>query len=118
MSNILDVLPPSQDVGSPPCSFRPSIPCPSPSPSGAAPRGPTHDTVCRLTGPDGEELCRGLVWNLSATGVSLLLNQPLEPGTGVGVELFGAGGVTLRNGLTVIHLSRLRTGDYVLGAQF
>src|SRR5262245_27017847 len=119
MSDVLDVLPPSQDVG----SFMfvqtlESLPVTIAERRRATRRHPTHDTVCRLTGPDGEEVGRGLVWNLSATGVSLLLNQPLEPGTGVGVELIGAGGATVRNGLSVIHLSRLRTGDYVLGGQF
>jgi hypothetical protein len=84
----------------------------------AARRRPTHETVCRLTGPGGEEVGRGLVWNLSASGVSLLLSLPLEPGTHVAVELTGAGGATVHNGLSVVHLNRLRTGDYVLGGQF
>jgi hypothetical protein len=83
----------------------------------AARRRPAHNTVCRLTDRDGDEIACGLVWNVSATGVSMLLNAKLEPGTRVGAEL-AAGGASIRLGLSVVHLSRLRTGDYVLGGQF
>jgi hypothetical protein len=83
----------------------------------AARRRPTHDTVCLLTDGDGNEVGRGLVWNLSTTGVSMLLNVRLEPGTQVGIELAGAGGAAVRLGLSVVHLNRLRTGDYVIGGQ-
>jgi hypothetical protein len=81
-------------------------------------RRPALNTVCRLTGPDGGEVGCGLVWNLSASGVSMLLNVPLEPGTGLCAELANAAGEAVRLGLSVVHLSRLRTGDYVLGGQF
>lgn len=84
----------------------------------AARRRPAHNTVCRLTALDGEEVGCGLVWNVSATGVSMLLNVKLVPGTLVGAELASAGGASVRLGLSVVHLSRLRTGDYVLGGQF
>jgi hypothetical protein len=84
----------------------------------AARRRPTHDTVSRLTEPDGTEVGCGLVWNLSTTGISMLLSLRLEPGTVVGAELRNAQGDTVRTEVTVIHLSPLRTGDFVLGGQF
>jgi hypothetical protein len=81
-------------------------------------RRPTHNTVCRLTDRQGRKVACGLVWNLSATGVSMLLNVALEPGTGLAAELTNAAGETVYLGLSVVHLSRLRTGDFVLGGQF
>jgi hypothetical protein len=81
-------------------------------------RLPAHETVCRLIDLDGDQIACGLVWNLSATGVSMLLNAKLDPGALLGAELVCAAGAALRLGLTVVHVSRLRTGDYVLGAQF
>ncbi|HKI36786.1 MAG TPA: PilZ domain-containing protein [Gemmataceae bacterium] len=84
----------------------------------AARRRPAHNTVCRLTDLDGAEVGRGLVWNVSTTGISMLLNVRLEPGTLVGAELTSPAGETVPLRLNVVHLSRLRTGDYVLGGQF
>ena len=81
-------------------------------------RQPAHETVCRLTDCDGDEIACGLVWNLSVTGVSMLLNVRLEPGEQFGAELACAGGAGLRVGLAVVHVSRMRTGDYVVGGQF
>jgi hypothetical protein len=84
----------------------------------AARRRPAHGTVCRLTEADGDDLGCGLVWNLSATGVSMLLNFRLEPGTQLTVELTNAAGDVVFVGLSVVHISRMRTGDFVLGGQF
>ncbi len=84
----------------------------------AARRQPAHDTVCRLTDGDGADLGCGLVWNLSTTGISMLLSRRLEPGTVVGVELTNGAGDAVSVEVSVVHLSRLRTGDYVLGGQF
>jgi hypothetical protein len=81
-------------------------------------RRPAHGTVCRLTDDDGDDLGCGLVWNLSTTGVSMLLNLRVEPGTQLFAELANAAGDVVRVGLSVIHLSRLRTGDFALGGQF
>ncbi len=58
------------------------------------------------------------MWNLSTTGVSMLLNLRVEPGTQLTAELANEAGDTLRVGLSVVHLSRMRTGDFVLGCQF
>jgi hypothetical protein len=81
-------------------------------------RRPAQGTVCHLTDADGDDLACGLVWNLSATGVSMLLHLRLETGTHFGAELTNAAGDTVRVGLSVVHLTRLRTGDFVLGGQF
>ena len=81
-------------------------------------RQPAHETVCRLTDRDGDPIACGLVWNLSATGVSMLLDVRLEPGDQFGAQLASAGGAAVGVGLAVVHVSRMRTGDYVLGAQF
>ncbi len=81
-------------------------------------RRPAHNTVCRLIDSDGEEIGCGLVWNLSASGVSMLLNVMLEPGDDVAATLINAAGARVDLRLTVVHLSPLRTGDFVLGGQF
>ncbi len=84
----------------------------------AARRQATLGTVCQLTGADGAELGVGLVWNLSARGISLLMAQRLEPGTTVQAKLLGPGGVTTTRGMCVAHAAELETGDFALGGQF
>lgn len=81
-------------------------------------RQPTLGTVCRLTAPNGDDLGTGLVWNLSARGISLLLERRLEPGLLVQAELLGTGGAAVARGLRVAHAAALRTGDFALGGQF
>jgi PilZ domain len=81
-------------------------------------RQPTVGTVCHLHPPTGQDLV-GLVWNISTSGVSMLLHQRLEPGTTVPAEVRAAGEETaLPVTLRVAHVSQLRTGDFILGAQF
>lgn len=76
-------------------------------------RQPAADTVCRLdAAPD-----LGLVWNISAGGVSMLLRDELARGATVRGQLESAGSalpVTMR----VAHVARLQTGDYIIGGQF
>jgi hypothetical protein len=120
LSHVLDVLRRLKDVGDLPV-FVQTLDClpETIAERRRAPRRqPAHETVCRLTDCDGDEIACGLVWNLSVTGVSMLLNVRLEPGEQFGAELACAGGAGLRVGLAVVHVSRMRTGDYVLGAQF
>lgn len=82
-------------------------------------RRPAREVVARLIDDDDEELGVGLVWNLSRTGVSLLLNGQLEPGTHLDLELMDRQGrERVRVGMCVIHRGQLQTGDYVLGGQF
>jgi hypothetical protein len=85
----------------------------------AARRQPTLGTVCRLAGDAREELGLGLVWNISRSGVSMLLPRPLEPGAVVRADLAAANDAySLPIKLRVAHVARLQTGDYFLGAQF
>jgi hypothetical protein len=84
----------------------------------AARRHPAHNTVCRLTTLDGRVVGTGLVWNLSVTGVSMLLNVALQPGDFLDAELRNGRGDSLGLSLRVVHFTTLRTGDFILGAQF
>jgi hypothetical protein len=82
-------------------------------------RQPTLGTVCYLHSSAGDDLGVGLVWNISTSGVSMLLHQRLENGTTLSVELTTASETyTLPVTLRVAHITQLRTGDYVMGGQF
>jgi hypothetical protein len=80
----------------------------------AAPRfRPAHGTVCRL------EAAVGLVWDLSRTGVSMLVTDPPAPGSILAGELTGEDVVVgLPVLLQAVHVRKAATGDYILGAQF
>src|SRR5262245_9509717 len=98
-----------------------SAPTPPTSPDRrrAARRRPARNTIGRLSGiADGRELARGLVWDVSTTGVCLLLTDRVEPGTLARAELTNGGGAAVCRVLRVVRLSRLGTGEYALGAQF
>ncbi len=78
-------------------------------------RQPALGTVCHL----GDSAALGLVWNLSVTGVSMLLHEPVQPAAHLSAMLATLDGRSaLPVQLHVVHLRRLRTGDYFLGAQF
>ncbi len=82
-------------------------------------RQPALGTVCHLAGDASEELGLGLVWNISRSGVSMLLPRALQPGTVVRADLAAANDAySLPIKLRVAHVARLQTGDYFLGAQF
>lgn len=81
---------------------------------------PAFGTVCRLNrpSPDGTPAL-GLVWNISETGVSMLLADPPERGTQLDAELtteFGGAGLPVA--LRVVHVREMPMGDFFLGAQF
>ena len=81
-------------------------------------RQPALGTVLNLDGPDGPPR-QGLVWNISLSGVSMLLPERIEPGTalsGALVTTDDAGRLPVR--MRVAHVCLLQTGDYFLGAQF
>ena len=81
-------------------------------------RQPTVGTICQLLATS-EANYEGLVWNISTTGVSMLIHQRLEPGTTIPIELSTADlSSILQVTLRVAHVTRLRTGDYFLGGQF
>jgi hypothetical protein len=58
------------------------------------------------------------VWNISATGLSLLVHEPRDVGTLFAGELEKDGGHTLPVAMHVVHVKPLETGDYFLGAHF
>jgi hypothetical protein len=81
-------------------------------------RQPAVGTVCRLDA-DGEDRSTGLVWNISVSGVSMLVPKPLEPGSGVrGVLETIRGRHPLPVDMRVVHVKQLETGDYWMGAHF
>lgn len=92
-----------------------------PPPTGAerraAPRfQPAFGTVCRF---DPAHPRLGLVWNLSRTGVSMLLADPPAAGSRVTAELAAEGSaIGLLVTLHVVHVRPVDTGDYLLGARF
>jgi hypothetical protein len=82
-------------------------------------RQPAMGTVCRLSTGPGKQDAIGLVWNISTSGVSMLLTEPREPGTTLPGELQTVtGGHTLPVTMRVVHVKKLESGDYFLGAQF
>src|SRR5436189_5987417 len=81
----------------------------------AARRQPALGTVCRLDPGPG----LGLVWNISASGVSILVHEALTRGASLrGVLATADEGFALPVSMRVAHVARLRTGDYVVGGQF
>jgi hypothetical protein len=79
---------------------------------------PALGTVCQFDaeGKKGESQV-GLVWNISLTGISMLLGKAPEPNAILTGELkhdSAAMPVILR----VIQVRNVPTGDFILGAQF
>jgi hypothetical protein len=82
-------------------------------------RQPALGTVLRLDAARDQEPRLGLVWNISASGLSLLLHEPVERGAALRGSLATADDAPfLPVEVRVAHVKRLRTGDYVLGGQF
>src|SRR5260221_11210340 len=81
---------------------------------------PAFGTVCRLGPPsETDPAVVGLVWDISETGVSMLLGHPTKAGSQIVGELTaGTGGQALPVTLRVVHVRPIQTGDFVLGAQF
>src|SRR5262245_3826873 len=80
-------------------------------------RQPAMGTVCRLDSDDGGPAALALVWNISNTGISVLVADPREPGTVLSGYLEKTeGDHVLRVAMHVIHTKKLETGDYFLGA--
>jgi hypothetical protein len=101
-----------------------AVALPTPVPSverRIAPRlQPALGTICRLHLQTGEvPHVVGLVWNISETGVSMLVSEAPERGIEItGELLLEAGGVALPISLRVVHVRQVPTGDYFIGAQF
>jgi hypothetical protein len=79
---------------------------------------PAFRTICRLD-TNGARPTIGFVWNLSESGVSMLMAKPPKPGTELTGELVAEdGGAGVRVSIRVVHVRPTTTGDYVLGARF
>lgn len=80
-------------------------------------RQPAMGTLFRLDTDGPPEI--GLIWNISRTGVSMLRNEPPPGGSHIsGLLETMTDAHALRVGLTVIHVKKLDTGDYFVGAHF
>jgi hypothetical protein len=81
---------------------------------------PALGTVCKLLPrADAEHHAIGLVWNISETGVSMLMaEQPARETELAGELLLESGGAGLPIKLRIVHIRAVPTGDYFIGAQF
>lgn len=76
---------------------------------------PTVGTLCHLRDRAGI----GLVWNISVSGVSMLLADPPAAGEVVAAELVSDGDrARLPVVLHVVHVRPSDTGDFLIGARF
>jgi hypothetical protein len=103
-----------------PCPCRPesdmTTPAPTPPDRRAAARfRPAFGAVCRIDRPHPRV---GLVWDVSRTGVSLILPDPPAVGGELAGALTPATGAALPVSVTVLHARRMDTGDYVIGGRF
>lgn len=79
---------------------------------------PAFGTIYRFR-TNEEDDAIGLVWNLSQTGVSMLLTDPPPRGGILPGELTTeSGDPGLPIALRIVHVRPLSTGDYLLGAHF
>jgi hypothetical protein len=82
-------------------------------------RQPAMGTVCRLDAEDGGPAALALVWNISASGISVLVADPRPAGTVLcGFLEKTEGAHAQRVTMRVIHAKKLETGDFFLGAHF
>ncbi len=82
-------------------------------------RQPAMGTVCRLDSPNGGPTPLALVWNISRTGISMLLNTPQPASTALTGYLETVVGEAMqRVAMKVVHLRLLGTSDYFIGAHF
>ena len=82
-------------------------------------RQPAMGTVCRLDSEDGGPAALALVWNISTTGISVLVADPRLTGSHLSGYLEKTEGDHMqRVAMRVVHTKKLETGDYFLGAHF
>jgi CheY-like chemotaxis protein len=80
---------------------------------------PMVGTLCRVDAPSGLQPHLGLVWNLSSSGLSMVLHEPVPAETSLQAELKTADrSGSLPITLQVVHVHPIGTGDFYLGAQF
>src|SRR5215218_5226679 len=81
-------------------------------------RQPAIGTVCRFDPALDVGDAVGLVWNISATGVSMLVTEPPDAGAILAGQLEVEGGHALPVLFRVVHVKELETGDYFVGGHF
>lgn len=80
---------------------------------------PAFHTVYRFLEGNNDDPRVGLVWNISRTGISMLLADPPERGHEVIGELSSdTNAAAIFVAMRIVHVRPLSTGDYLLGAQF
>lgn len=80
----------------------------------AARRQPTFGTVFRLG-----NAAVGLVWNISTSGISMLLHESKNAGEMINGELATGDEMSiLPVSIRVVHARPVQTGDFFVGAQF
>lgn len=81
-------------------------------------RQPAMGTVCRIDTEDGPSAL-ALVWNISRTGISVLVPEPRPAGTTLTGYLEKTESDHMqRVAMRVIHVKKLEAGDFFLGAHF
>jgi hypothetical protein len=97
----------------------PTIPASSSERRVAPRRQPAMGTVCRLDSDDGGPAALALVWNISTTGISVLVAEPRASGAILSGYLEKTEGDHMRRiAMRVVHTKKLETGDFFLGAHF
>jgi hypothetical protein len=84
-------------------------------------RQPAIGTVCRFgaNGMPTAEMPLGLVWNISESGVSVLVHDASEPGAELEGELTTMDArAALPIAFRVSHVKLLETGDYLVAGPF
>lgn len=78
------------------------------------------DASCRLIAIVGDDFFPAKIRNISATGISLVFNRPLEPGTVLAVDLLDPRTQQFLNSLRIRVLYSLEhpSGDWILGGAF
>jgi hypothetical protein len=77
------------------------------------------NTVCRFEASASGPQALALVWNISTTGISVLVPEPRPAGTQLSGYLDTMDSDhLLAIVLRVVHCKQLETGDYALGARF
>lgn len=81
---------------------------------------PAIATTCRIAPQaDYKKPVNGLVWNVSATGLSMLTATHLRPGDELAATLEAElAGVLVSIGLRVVHVTPVTNGDCLIGARF
>lgn len=82
-------------------------------------RRPTLGTVCYIDVGHKHEPELGLVWNISSTGISMLVSESPRVGHALTGTLLTMDGETARAiSVRVAHVKKLDTGDYLVGGPF